>query len=209
MHAYIGSNLPLFNLTLAAYLIGVGEGAYFGAGSQWADCDDWLLPHWEYDELLGPPDGPGALAGGVWSRSFGGGATRVALDTGAGGARQPCEPDRAGAWSIEGTQQFFALAASNATTRVYNVSCTTKCSTSWHTATAVMATPFTEVGITFNMQPGFKPFSDSGAFDKTCSIIAWRGGAWCAEAENPSCTPQAAKTSCIRWASGRTTGNNC
>jgi hypothetical protein len=41
VHAYIGDNLSLFNSTLAAYLIGVGEGAYFGTGAQWSGCDDW------------------------------------------------------------------------------------------------------------------------------------------------------------------------
>ena len=41
VHAYIGGDLGLFNTTFAAYLIGVGAGAYFGAGAQWAQCDDW------------------------------------------------------------------------------------------------------------------------------------------------------------------------
>jgi len=81
VHAYIGDNLALFNTTLAAYLIGVGEGAYFGAGSQWAQCDDWLIPHFEYDEALGAPDGIGAQSGSVWTRSFNGGKTSVTLDT--------------------------------------------------------------------------------------------------------------------------------
>ena len=83
VHAYIGGNIALFNTTFAAYLIGVGEGAYFGAGSEWAQCDDWLIPHPEYDEALGPPDALGALSGTTWTRSFAGGATTVTLDTAA------------------------------------------------------------------------------------------------------------------------------
>jgi hypothetical protein len=39
-HALIGNNLSLFNTTFAANLIGVGEGSYFGSGSQWTQCDD-------------------------------------------------------------------------------------------------------------------------------------------------------------------------
>ena len=83
VHAYIGDNLGLFNTTLAAYLIGVGEGAYFGTGSQWAQCDDWLIPHFEFSEALGAPDALGAQSGSVWTRSFAGGATTVRLDTSA------------------------------------------------------------------------------------------------------------------------------
>lgn len=83
VHAHIGGNLGLFNTTLAAYLIGVGEGAYFGAGSQWAQCDDWLIPHFEFGEALGAPDAPGALSGSVWTRSFAAGTTTVRLDTAA------------------------------------------------------------------------------------------------------------------------------
>lgn len=83
VHAYIGANLALFNTTLAAYLVGVGEGAFFGAGSEWAQCDDWLIPHSEYSEALGAPDALGALSGTMWTRSFAGGATTVELDTAA------------------------------------------------------------------------------------------------------------------------------
>ena len=207
VHAYIGADLALFNLTLAAYLIGVGEGAYFGTGSEWAQCDDWLIPHFEFDEALGVPDALGVQTGSVWTRSFGGGATKVTLDT--GGASSACTPDTAAGWTNSGTEQFFTLVASNATTRVYNLSCTTACSTSWHSATATMAAPFVALHVDFHMQPGFKPFSDSGSFDRSCSVIEWADSSpWCA-ASNPSCTPEAVKTSCIRWASGRTTGNAC
>jgi hypothetical protein len=83
VHAYIGANLGLFNTTLAAYLVSVGQGAYFGAGSEWAQCDDWLIPHWEFAEPLGAPDAPGTLNGSVWTRSFAAGATTVRLDTAA------------------------------------------------------------------------------------------------------------------------------
>ena len=83
VHAYIGSNLALFNTTFAAYLIGVGEGAYFGAGSQWEQCDDWLIPHFEYSEILGTPDGLGVSTNnnGIWTRTFNGGKTSVMLNT--------------------------------------------------------------------------------------------------------------------------------
>jgi len=41
VHSYIGPDIANFNLTFAAYLIGVGPGAYFGAGAEWDMCDDW------------------------------------------------------------------------------------------------------------------------------------------------------------------------
>ena len=145
----------------------------------------------------------------MWTRSFAGGATHVMLDTG-GGAQTACAPEKQGAWSIAGTAQYFALASENATHRLYNLSCTSACSTSWHTASAVSVAPFTGLHIVFNMQPGFKPVQDSGAFDETCTVIEWKGGGnWCAAAENPQCKPVLSKKSCITWASGRTTGNAC
>ena len=98
VHAYIGDNLALFNLTLAAYLVAVGPGAYFGTGAEWAMCDDWLIPHWEFDEPLGEPDAPAAQNGSVWTRSFAGGATTVALDTGSSG-HAACSPESVGAAS--------------------------------------------------------------------------------------------------------------
>ena len=100
-----------------------------------------------------------------------------------------CTPDTAGAWSIEGTAQYFTLISSNETLRVYNVSCTTACSTSWHTAIATMPSPFIAFHIVYNMQPGFKNFSDNGEFDASCSVIQYPGGRWCALTENPSCSP--------------------
>lgn len=214
VHSYIGANLALFNLTLAAYLIGVGPGAYFGAGSQWAQCDDWLTPHWEYEEALGAPDGVGALnaSSGEWSRSFAGGATRVTLSTGSsasGSASADCHPELLGDFSIAGTAQVFALASANATHRVYNLSCSTACSTSWHTATATSPAPFGALHIVYHMQPGFHPVQDDGVFYAQCSVLQWRGGSqWCAMRENPSCS-LAPPTSCVRWASGRVTGNGC
>ena len=107
---------------------------------------------------------------------------------GRGSAQRACEPELAGAWTIAVTAQYFALVSANASTRVYNVSCTTACSTSWHTATATMAAPFNALRIVFDMQPGFKPFQDAGAFDGSCSVITWSGGStWCASGENPTC----------------------
>ena len=210
VHAYIGANVDLFNRTLAAYLIGVGEGAYFGAGASWAQCDDWLIPHFEYAESLGAPDGPGVQAGGVWSRSFAGGATTVTLDT--GGARAACAPETMGAWTIANTAQYFALVSANASLREYRLFCNSSCSTSWHTASASSPAPFTGFHIKYDMQPGFAPVEDNGVFDQSCSVIQYgasASGDWCAKAANPSCQAQAAQKSCIRWASGRTTGNSC
>ena len=46
VHAYSGADLGKFNATLAAYLLGAFEGAYFGAGAQWAQCDDWRAWCW-------------------------------------------------------------------------------------------------------------------------------------------------------------------
>lgn len=210
VHAYIGDNLDLFNRTLAAYLIGVGAGAYFGAGASWAQCDDWLLPHFEYREPLGEPDGPGVQTAGVWTRSFAGGATTVMLDT--GGARTACAPETMGAWTIADTAQYFTLVSSNATARLYHLFCNTSCSTSWHTASATSLAPFTGFHIKYDMQPGFAPVEADGAFDQSCSVIEYGSdpsGFWCAKAANPSCKPQAVQRSCIRWASGRTTGNSC
>lgn len=104
---------------------------------------------------------------------------------------RPCAPDTAGAWTIEGTVQYFNLTFSNASLRLYNLSCTTACSTSWHTASAAMSAPFSALHIVFHMQPGFKPFQDDGDFDASCSVIRWRsgGGNWCAPGANPSCAP--------------------
>jgi hypothetical protein len=167
-----------------------------------------VIPHWEFQEPLGPPDGLGVLDNGVWTRTFSGGATKVTLDT-SGGSAGTCSPENAGPWTVWGTSQVFSLASENATQRVYNVSCTAACSTSWHSATAVSQAPFDALHIAFHMQPGFKPVEDTGTFARHCSLIEWASGGepWCAPAENPSCTT--AVTSCIRWASGRTTGNAC
>ena len=207
VHAYIGDNLALFNLTLAAYLVAVGPGAYFGTGAEWAMCDDWLIPHWEFDEPLGEPDAPAAQNGSVWTRSFAGGATTVALDTGSSG-HAACSPESVGpeGWVIQGTQQWFTLLASNATSRAYAVNCTDKCSTSWHSASATMAAPFDAAHIRFDMQPGFAPVEYDFTFDQSCTVTST---SWCAIGKNPSCAPVATQSSCIRWASGRATGNAC
>ena len=114
--------------------------------------------------------------------------------------RPACAPEAAGAWTIAGTAQYFALASANATARVYNLSCTTACSTSWHTATAVMPAPFSRLHIVFNMQPGFKPFQDDGAFDASCGVITWSGGStWCAPALNAACVPVSTSVPLEGW----------
>ena len=210
VHAYIGADLGAFNLTLAAYLIGAGPGAYLGTGAQWDQCDDWLIPHWEYAEPLGPPDSLGVLSGGVWTRTFAGGATRVSLSTDGGAAQSAdCHPELQGAWVTGDTAQTFALVASNSTHRVYNLSCSTACSTSWHTATATSPAPFSDFHIAYHMQPGFPPVQDTGSFRANCTLVQYSGGSqWCAKDRNPACAAAPA-TSCIHWASGRTTGNGC
>ena len=73
-----------YNQTIAAYLIGVSEGAYLGIGAAWDTCIDWLQYHArpEFSRPLGgPPDGPAKRVGSAWTRSFGGGATTVWLNT--------------------------------------------------------------------------------------------------------------------------------
>ena len=76
VHVYAGTNIALFNTSLAAYLCAAGEGAYYGAGSTWNTCESWLIPHREYAQPLGAPLGPAAITQGgtVWTRTFGGGA---------------------------------------------------------------------------------------------------------------------------------------
>ena len=113
---------------------------------------------------------------------------------------------------IGNTAQYFTLVSSTTSERVYNVSCTTACSTSWHSAVATMSAPFTGLHIAFNMQPGFKPVQQDGTFDETCTVINYGGpasGDWCAKTKNPSCTAVPTTSSCIRWASGNVTGNAC
>ena len=212
VHAYVGADLAAFNRTLAAYLIGAGPGAYLGMGAEWAQCEDWLIPHWEYAEALGPPDSLGVLSGGVWTRTFAGGATRVSLSTGGGGGGAQsvdCHPELEGGWVIGDTLQTFTLMASNSTHRLYNLSCSTACSTSWHTASAISLAPFSDYHIAYHMQPGFPPVQDTGRFLSNCTIVQYSGGSqWCAKDRNPACAA-APVTSCIRWASGRTTGSGC
>jgi hypothetical protein len=152
----------------------------------------------------------------VWHRSFGGGATTVTLDARAPPPPPPaqgCAPEAAGDWTVGSTAQRFALVAQNATARLYNVSCSTACSTSWHTASAAAVTPFAALQIEFHMQPGFQPVRDEGSFAGGCGAIEWRGGStWCARELDPGCGGGGgggSVRSCIRWASGRSTGNDC
>jgi hypothetical protein len=115
-------------------------------------------------------------------------------------AQPACAPETAGAWSIANTEQFFSLVSANATMRVYRLSCTTACSTSWHTATATMPAPFVAFHIVFDMQPGFKPFQDDGGFDASCSVVTFSAGSrWCALGLNPSCTPDSAGVPLEGW----------
>ena len=57
VHAYIGDDRALYNLTLAAYLIAAGENAYFGAGNTWDTCESWLIDYQitDYQKKLGEP----------------------------------------------------------------------------------------------------------------------------------------------------------
>lgn len=121
-----------------------------------------------------------------------------------------CSPETAGAWTIANTYQYFNLISENATVRLYELSCNTSCSTSWHTASATMPAPFTYFHIVYNMQPGFNPFEDDGFFDTSCTVINYaKGGEWCASSENPSCNPasggiplegwQFSPTGILRW----------
>ena len=110
-----------------------------------------------------------------------------------------CRPEDAGAWSIAGTEQYFKLESENETARLYSVFCTTACSTSWHTATAASVAPFLGFHIVYDMQPGFKNFSDTGLFDASCSVIEYSGGDWCALSLNPSCTPVGAGVPLEGW----------
>lgn len=57
VHAYIGDNRALYNLTLAAYLVAVGENAYFGAGNTWDTCESWLVDYQmeDFQRKLGAP----------------------------------------------------------------------------------------------------------------------------------------------------------
>jgi hypothetical protein len=80
-HTYAGSDVGKFNISLAAFLVGAGENAYFGAGSEWSACDDWLIPHAEYAKPLGAPDGDAQQNGTVYTRTFGSGKVSVTLDT--------------------------------------------------------------------------------------------------------------------------------
>mmetsp|Transcript_24832 Transcript_24832/g.74714 ORF Transcript_24832/g.74714 Transcript_24832/m.74714 type:complete len:368 (+) Transcript_24832:126-1229(+) len=76
VHSYIGDDRAAFNMTLAAYLVGVGKGAYFGAGNTWDTCESWLIDYQlaEYSKPLGEPLGSAqatSLHGGMqYTRKF-------------------------------------------------------------------------------------------------------------------------------------------
>ena len=111
-----------------------------------------------------------------------------------------CSPETAGAWTIADTYQYFNLISENSTMKLYELTCNTSCSTSWHTASASMPAPFDMFHIVYHMQPGFNPFEDDGFFDTSCTIINYaKGGHWCASEENPSCTPASSGVPLEGW----------
>jgi hypothetical protein len=73
--------------SLAAFLIGAGEGSYYHCSRGWIsnssfpDADDeWLTWREEYDRPLGAPTGPAVKTGAVYTRGFASG-THVRFDT--------------------------------------------------------------------------------------------------------------------------------
>jgi hypothetical protein len=91
-----------WNATLAAFLIGAGEGSYLAFSTKTPQTGEYFCegpyPTWasgmgwsdDYTRPLGPPDGPAtrrstADGGLVYSRSFGANATRVSLQLARGG----------------------------------------------------------------------------------------------------------------------------
>ena len=60
VHAYVGDDQMLFDLTLAAFLVSAGENSYFGAGNTWDSCDSWLIMSQlaTFDRPLGSPSDP-------------------------------------------------------------------------------------------------------------------------------------------------------
>lgn len=93
-----------WNATLAAFLIGANEGSYFGFSTKTPQVGEYFCggpyPTWatgmgwseDYARPLGTPDGPATLSDeGVYTRSFGGNATRVTLQLQGGQAGVMCE----------------------------------------------------------------------------------------------------------------------
>jgi len=86
VHAqYAARSAETFNRSIAGFLAGMGEGAYFGEGNAWGGegptaCAAWLKPHAEYTKPLGKPEGPATLVGTVFTRSFSSG-TKVMIDS--------------------------------------------------------------------------------------------------------------------------------
>ena len=62
---YLGQH----RLSLAAFMMGMESGSYFGSGMHWTDAGwhEWFS---EYGRPLGPPQGPFARDGWVFRRSF-------------------------------------------------------------------------------------------------------------------------------------------
>ena len=79
--------------SLAAFLIGAGEGSYFACSRDWqidpewpapGHASDWMTWHPEYSRPLGTPTGPGQRsAAGIWTRAFALG-TQVEFDAHSG-----------------------------------------------------------------------------------------------------------------------------
>ena len=65
VHAYVGDNKELFELTLAAFLVSAGDNSYFGAGNTWDSCDSWLIKSQleTYRRPLGDPTAPATCKG--------------------------------------------------------------------------------------------------------------------------------------------------
>eukprot|EP00935_MAST-01C_sp_MAST-1C-sp1_P000269 g269.t1 len=88
--------IPLtFNATLAAFLVAAGEYSYFsfstktkqlGAGFCGGPTPTWCYGMGWSDDFLrplgGPPDGPANRSGDTYTRTFGGGKTKVMLEIG-------------------------------------------------------------------------------------------------------------------------------
>ena len=79
--------------SLAAFLIGAGEGSFYACSTDWAvdplwpapgHPSDWMTWHAEYSRPLGTPLGLGVRSpAGVWTRAFASG-TRVEFNESSG-----------------------------------------------------------------------------------------------------------------------------
>eukprot|EP00935_MAST-01C_sp_MAST-1C-sp1_P001262 g1262.t1 len=73
---YADRTVATFNASLAAFLVGAGPNAFFGAGGGWGGpgpdgCASWLEDRAEYHKALGEPLGDGKEdPPGVFTRAF-------------------------------------------------------------------------------------------------------------------------------------------